>query len=374
MSKVRSIKVKAGKVNKRRVLGNDPFRQGAALRVIPPQRAAEHSSISTPEKTVPRTKPVTPLAPVVAAHDLSPQPPADPVAHAEVPSGEWLSATEAIPHQSAPLADEAPLGRRAAVRQTFSALLQAAAVGIGLSRNSESHTDLWGRDARLVRQLAPLAEFLYRRYFRVRTRGVEHIPNGPCILVSNHAGAVPLDGPLLHLALKFERPDLLPASWLLEDQIFLTPLFGTLANRLGAVRANPDNALRLLRSGRPIIVFPEGTHGLSKSRKEGYRLQRFGRGGYVKIAAQAGVPIVPVATVGGNETTPLLAALQFRNTAFPYLPLTLPPLPAQWTIAFGEPLTVAAAKTRAHDTAFVTQTNLLVQHRIEAMLTDIQNS
>jgi 1-acyl-sn-glycerol-3-phosphate acyltransferase len=366
-------RVTKDKLKKRRVLGNDPFRQGAALRVIPPQRAAAHSVIVTPERAVPRTTPHVAATPALSAHALSPEPPADPVAHAHIPNGQWLNATEAIPHQSAPLADEAPRGRRAAVRQTLSALVQAAAVGIGLSRNSESHTDLWGRDARLVRQLAPLAEFLYRRYFRVRTRGAEHIPKGPCILVSNHAGAIPLDGPLLHLALKFERPDLLPASWLLEDQIFLTPLFGTLANRLGAVRANPDNALRLLSSGRPIIVFPEGTHGLSKSRKEGYRLQRFGRGGYVKIAAQAGVPIVPVATVGGNETTPLLAALQFRNTPFPYLPLTLPPLPAQWTIAFGEPLTVAPSKGRGQDTALVTQTNLLVQQRIEAMLSDIQN-
>src|SRR5204863_8460715 len=135
-------------------------------------------------------------------------------------------------------------------------------------------------------------------YVRVTVEGADRVPAGACIIVANHSGALPLDGPVLHHALKRERSDLPDARWLVEDQIFHAPMLGLLMNRLGAVRAHPENAVRLLEEGRPVIVFPEGFLGISKPFTQRYQLKRFGRGGYVKLALKASVPIVPCAIVG----------------------------------------------------------------------------
>ena len=109
-------------------------------------------------------------------------------------------------------------------------------------------------------------------------------------------------------------------------------------NRLGAVRACPENALRLLDELRPVIVFPEGIQGLGKSFSQRYQLKRFGRGGFVKLALRTGAPIVPVAIVGAEETAPLLGKIPAGFLGIPYLPVTPPPLPARWIIRFGEPI------------------------------------
>jgi 1-acyl-sn-glycerol-3-phosphate acyltransferase len=357
--------VKKRPATKRSVLGNDPFARGAAPRVIAKQRS--RNDVNTPERQTVARPPTVPIA----AHAQSPGLSADPAIHAQIPEGVWLEPAQAVAHTAAPTAilPEAPPKSFAALaRTTATGVFRALASGVGLTASSQQHTDHWGRDAMLAQHLSPLAQWLYQSYFRVQVQGADRLPTGPMILVSNHAGALPLDGPLVHLALKFERPDLPPSAWLLEDQIFHAPIFGTLANRLGAVRANPDNAKRLLEEGRPVIVFPEGTTGLAKPRAQGYRLQRFGRGGYVKIAAASGVPIIPVATVGGNESTPLLATLPLFPKAFPYLPVTLPPLPARWSIAFGNPVEVSPIDSSPESATRVTEINIEVQRRIEALL------
>ena len=257
------------------------------------------------------------------------------------------------------------------VTEAFKGLLNAARVSAGLaSRTTE--VDRWGKDAALSTSLRPVAELLYDKYWRVRVEGAEHVPTGPCVIVANHAGALPLDGPLLHLALRRERPELEESRWLLEDQIFHAPFIGVLANRLGAVRANPENAVRLLEENRPLIVFPEGFSGLSKPFSERYQLKRFGRGGYVKIALRAGVPIIPVAIVGGEESMPLLAKLPAGLFGLPYLPITLPPLPARWHIRFGAPLLMEGAPAEPErDLAWVERKNLAVRDQVEAMLLDM---
>ncbi|MCU0700150.1 MAG: 1-acyl-sn-glycerol-3-phosphate acyltransferase [Myxococcaceae bacterium] len=248
----------------------------------------------------------------------------------------------------------------------------AAVVRTLVGRSSaETRVDTFGRDEGLVSKLQPLADALYDSWFRVTVEGLEHVPPGPCLLVANHAGALPIDGPVLHHALKRNRPELAPARWLLEDQLFHAPGLGVLWNRLGAVRASPENAHALLAQGAPVIVFPEGFQGLSKPFAERYQLQRFGRGGYVKIAARAAVPVVPVAIVGAEESVPLLAKLPGGALGLPFLPVTLPPLPARWLIQFGEPLplhTVGAAA--ADDLAWVQRTNDTVRDTIERMLKD----
>ncbi len=329
------------------------------------------------------------------AHAASPSVTFDPMPHSGTPSAQELSGPtahaaspsvsfEATPHAGAPSAEPSPPKPHAhlaaagdvslapaSFRGALKGLVAAVRSSAGLSSRS-TEVDRWGKDASLSASLRPLGQLLYEKYWRVRVEGAELLPTGPFIIVANHAGALPLDGPVLHLALQRERPDLPQSRWLLEDQVFHAPFVGVLANRLGAVRANPENAMRLLEEGRPVMVFPEGFHGLAKPFSERYQLRRFGRGGYVKIALRAGVPIVPAAIIGGEESMPLLGKIPGGLFGVEYLPLTLPPLPARWHIRFAAPISLEGAPSEPdHDLAWVERKNLAVRDQIEGMLTDL---
>ncbi|MEN9799593.1 MAG: hypothetical protein RL653_3290 [Pseudomonadota bacterium] len=222
-------------------------------------------------------------------------------------------------------------------RSAGTALVDLIKAGLGFTRAPE--VDGLTRDDQLVEQVRPLGDFLYDHYWRVRVEGASQLPTGPFLVVANHAGVLPVDGPVLHAALKRERPDLPDARWLVEDAVYHAAFLGPLLHRLGALRASPDNALRVLRDGRPLIVFPEGDLGSGKPFSERYQLQRLGRGGFVKVALEAGVPIVPAAIVGSEETSPLLARIPAKAVGLPWLPLAGPlPLPARWHIRFAAPL------------------------------------
>jgi 1-acyl-sn-glycerol-3-phosphate acyltransferase len=134
---------------------------------------------------------------------------------------------------------------------------------------------------------------------------------------------------------------------------FDLPWISVFIRKVGGVVASPYNALRLLEQDRLVAVFPEGVKGTGKPFAERYRLQRFGRGGFVEIALRAGAPIVPVAVVGSEEIYPKLADVQplarvlgapfFPVTpTFPWLgPLGVVPLPSKWRIEFCEPIDTA---------------------------------
>lgn len=260
---------------------------------------------------------------------------------------------------------------RAAIDRTKSAargVIDAFRTGLGLAGSVD--LDQYGKDERLEKSIGPIADFLYDHYWRVTVEGAAHVPLGSAILVANHSGALPFDGFVVHLALRRERPDLAEPRWLIEDQVFHAPFVGTLVNRLGAVRANPENATRLLEEGRPVIVFPEGVQGMSKPYRERYQLKRFGRGGFVKLALRTKAPIIPVAVVGAEESMPLLARLPGGFLGLPYLPLTPVPLPARWTIRFGQPIDLGGATAaQADDPAEVQRLNDKAREAIQGMLT-----
>lgn len=251
---------------------------------------------------------------------------------------------------------------------TASGILHAVQTALGTS--GAVSVDDYGKDVGLVKELGALGTFLYDSYWRVQVEGAQKLPAGAAILVANHSGAVPFDGPVLHAALRRERADLGDARWLIEDQLFYAPFLGTLLNRLGAVRASPENALRLLSDFRPVIVFPEGIQGISKPFSERYKLMRFGRGGFVKLALRARVPIVPIAIVGGEESSPLLARIPAKPLGMPYVPITSPvPLPARWTIRVGEPLRIDEhAPEAADDLLLVNRLNDRTRESIQGML------
>ena len=187
-----------------------------------------------------------------------------------------------------------------------------------------SDVDEWGRSERARRRLRRLYDPVYRHWFRAEWEGLEHIPrSGGALLVANHAGALPVDAPLLMHGVEAEvgRP-----VYGLADFLFRSlPFVGTAWSRAGGVSAHPDNAYRLLRDqGQLVLVFPEGTKGTGKRWADRYHLARFGRGGFVEIAMRAGVPVIPVAIVGSEEAMPTVATfpLLARTLGIPYVPLT----------------------------------------------------
>ncbi|MBI2710896.1 MAG: acyltransferase family protein [Actinobacteria bacterium] len=187
-----------------------------------------------------------------------------------------------------------------------------------------SDVDEWGRSER-VRELAHrIYQPIYERWFRAEWEGLDRIPSdGGALLVANHAAAIPSDAPVIMHGIETEMGR--PVYGLADHFFRRVPGVGTLWARNGGVVAHPDNAYRLLREqGQLVLVFPEGTKGPAKSYAERYRLRRFGRGGFVEIAMRAGVPIVPIAVVGAEESMPTLVRIPAlaKLLRTPYFPIT----------------------------------------------------
>jgi 1-acyl-sn-glycerol-3-phosphate acyltransferase len=169
-----------------------------------------------------------------------------------------------------------------------------------------------------------LYEPLYESWFRAEWEGLENIPTtGGALLVSNHAGAIPSDAPVIMHGVESELGR--PVYGLADHMFKAIPVVGTLWSRVGGVAAHPENAYRLLRDQRQLVlVFPEGTKGTGKVYTERYKLRRFGRGGFVEIAMRAGVPVVPIAVVGSEEAMPIVAKVPSlaKLLGVPYVPIT----------------------------------------------------
>jgi 1-acyl-sn-glycerol-3-phosphate acyltransferase len=215
--------------------------------------------------------------------------------------------------------------------------------------------DDWGRSEHAFELLEPLLNFYYRYWFRVAHEGIENIPStGGALLVANHSGALPPDAPMIMQAIRNEHPMPRPLYMLGEHWFKGYPGVGMLSNKIGVVAAHPANAQRLLRDeGRLVIVFPEGMKATRKVFWQRYKLRRFGRGGFVRTALQAGVPIVPVAVVGAEEAMPIFAHVRAleRLTGLIYFPVNhafphfgalagLMYLPAKFKLHFLEPITL----------------------------------
>ena len=188
-----------------------------------------------------------------------------------------------------------------------------------------SDVDEWGRSEHMRSMLRRLYDPIYRHWFRVEWEGLEKIPRqGGALLIANHAGAIPSDAPAIMHGIEKElgRP-----VYGLADFFFRTlPVVGTLWSRTGGVPAHPDNAYRLLHDQQELaLVFPEGTKATSKTYSDRYRLRRFGRGGFVEIAMRAGVPIIPIAVVGAEESMPIVFRVPGVASALnlPYFPVTV---------------------------------------------------
>ncbi len=278
--------------------------------------------------TVGSTSEDGPVRPAVTTEERHPS--------AGIPVGDWLSAFQ---HAARELFGDEWEGQLA----RFLAFLRRRVTG-------EYVVDEYGFDAEVTQRffmaaLRPIAQ----KWFRIEVRGIENIPTeGGALVVSNHSGTVPVDGLMTMVSIhdhagRFLRP-------LGADLVFRLPVVNALARKGGATLACQEDAERMLRGGELVGVWPEGFKGIGKPYAERYKLQRFGRGGFVSAALRTGVPIVPLSVVGAEEIYPLVGNVPSlaRLLGVPYIPITplfpllgplgLVPLPSKWLLEFGEPV------------------------------------
>jgi 1-acyl-sn-glycerol-3-phosphate acyltransferase len=232
---------------------------------------------------------------------------------------------------------------------------QKAAAALAFVRRrltGDVEIDEFGFDQELTEHVL-LAAFrpLYERYFRVEARGLENVPaEGGALIVANHSGTIPLDSVMTQIALLDHHPAHRHLRMLGADLVFQTPVVSELARKSGTTLACNADAERLLRKGELVGVWPEGFKGIGKPFSERYKLQRFGRGGFVSAALRTQAPIVPCSIVGAEEIYPLIGNMKTlaRLLGLPYVPVTptfpwlgplgMVPLPSKWIIEFGEPI------------------------------------
>ena len=223
--------------------------------------------------------------------------------------------------------------------------------------------DEFGFDEDFTRHFyLPVLRPLYRSWFRVEVRGIENIPaEGGGLVVANHSGTIAMDSLMTQVAVHDEHPSHRHLRMLGADLVFQTPVIGQVARKSGStLAANPD-AERLLSGGELCGVWPEGFKGVGKPFSERYKLQRFGRGGFVSAALRTGAPIIPCSIVGAEEIYPIIGNMKTvaRLLGAPYAPITptwpllgplgLIPLPSKWIIEFGSPVETADLGPNAAD-------------------------
>lgn len=208
--------------------------------------------------------------------------------------------------------------------------------------SNEFGVDRYGFDVDFL--LAVMAPFiwLYKNYFRVETHGIEKVPPGRVLLVSNHGGQLPIDGAMIGVSMLLEANPPRAVRSMTEKWAATLPYISTIFARSGQVVGTPENCRRLLEEGEAVMVFPEGVRGISKLWPQRYQLQDFGLG-FMRLALETDSPVVPIAVIGAEEQAPALLNLKplGKLIGFPALPVTVTPLPlpTKYRIYFGDPLT-----------------------------------
>ncbi len=350
-----------------------PHRPAPQVRSAPSRTASRQSGERrTPRPTgPPPAQPAAPVAPAAAAtrrprvdprekarrdaerpHLRIAEPPLDPTVH-EAPRrtglplpdvGDALDAVVGMLRFGAESAGVAPDDVERRVAQVLAYVRRRV--------DGDYEVDDFGYDRDFTENVFyPMLRPIYRRWFRVEVRGIENIPaSGGALVVSNHSGTIAIDSLMVQLAIHDEHPQRRVMRALGADLVFQTPFLGTIARRSGSTLATNADAERLFDQGELVGVFPEGFKGVGKPFRERYKLQRFGRGGFVSAALHAQVPIIPCSVVGAEEIAPILGNMHTvaRLFGLPYAPITptfpwlgplgLIPLPSKWIIEFGAPI------------------------------------
>jgi 1-acyl-sn-glycerol-3-phosphate acyltransferase len=273
------------------------------------------------------------------------------------------------------------------------AALAAALAFLRRRLTGDYAVDDFGFDADLTDNLLlPLLRPLYRSWFRVETSGLHHVPaEGGALIVANHSGTIPLDALMTSVALHDDHPAQRHLRLLGADVLFRLPVVGQLSRKHGSTLACNADAERLLAAGELVGVWPEGFKGIGKPFADRYKLQRFGRGGFVSAALRTGTPIVPCSIIGAEETYPKIGDLAplARLLGLPYFPVTptfpllgplgAVPLPSKWLIEFGEPVPTAELGPDAADDPMLVfnladQVRETIQHTLYRLLARRRNA
>ena len=357
--------------------GSGKARPSSAARNLAPSagKAPRKRAATTSGKAAPRATAARKAAP-------APQPAVDPPAaaapraerisepQAGIPVGDWLAAAKGAAQDV--FGDD--WERRLAELMAFARR----------RLEGDYEVDDYGFDRELTERffmaaLRPVAE----KWFRLEVRGLDNIPaEGGALVVSNHSGTVPLDGLMTMLAVHdHAHRSLRPLG---ADLVFKMPVVSSLARKGGATLACVEDAERMLSGGDLVGVWPEGFKGIGKPFSERYKLQRFGRGGFVSAALRTGVPIIPLSVVGAEEIYPLVGNVPSlaRLLGVPYIPITpffpwlgplgMVPLPSKWILEFGEPIrTDSYDATEAEDPMLVFNVTDQVRETIQHTLFDL---
>ncbi|MDT2008825.1 acyltransferase family protein [Rhodococcus opacus] len=250
-----------------------------------------------------------------------------------------------------------------AVRHALAEQIVNTAEFVRRRLSGDYHVDDFGYDPHFAENVwLPILRPLFDKWFRVEVSGLENIPStGGALVVANHAGVLPIDGLMTSVAVHDHHPAHRPLRMLAADMAFEMPLVGGVARKAGHTLACHPDAVRLLQDGEVAAVFPEGFKGIGKPFSERYKLQRFGRGGFVSAAMRTGAPIIPCSIVGSEEIYPKIGELGTlaRLLGMPYFPVTplfphfgplgLVPLPSKWYIEFGKPIVTDTYDAAAAD-------------------------
>ena len=342
---------------RRPVLGNDPFSRGAAVRITAPPPKPPPAAAS-PEKEV-----------------LSP-PPSSSVPDSSLGAGEARLAEEVRRTGPAAYTDELRVllvRLLPALRDALSPLASLASL-IG----APARLDEFGMDRDLPIRGRAVLDFFLDTWWRVDIRGAALLPERPVVVVANHGGALAWDALVLRVA--SARPpaprELRP---LLDPRALAAPIIGPLLVRMGAAPLRPEVALSFLEHGSSIALFPEGPRDAPRPWSDRYRITRFGRGGFARVAALARAPIVPCAIVGSEEASApfdrrgwLAESLRLPLlTMAPPLPLATPfawmPLPSRWSVRFGEPIAPPPSE-KADDASAMATAGEQVRAELQRML------
>jgi 1-acyl-sn-glycerol-3-phosphate acyltransferase len=334
----------------------------SSARIIPLHRASSAAALGRARRLARR--PLPPGRNEAAVHPLAPDPAGD--------SGQ--PANQPAAPAPEPSAEPSQLDRTLANGMAF---LRRRLAG-------NYPVDEFGFDPDLAdNALLPALAPLYDRWFRVEVGGIEHVPSeGGALLVGNHSGGLwAVDAVMTATAVRREHPAARHLRMLAADVVLRLPFAGELARKAGVTFACAPDAERLLSAGELVGVWPEGFKGIGKPFRERYKLQRFGRGGFVHAAVRTGVPIVPVTIIGAEESYPVLgnAKTLARMLDLPYFPLTptfpwlgplgLVPLPTKWYIEFGEPIeTAELGRDAADDTSLVFDLTDQVRETIQSSI------